>query len=206
MRLDGLTGMIVDDHAHMRRVMRAILGSLGMNQVFEAEDAAEAFDNMQTKPIDFVLVDYCMPQLDGVEFIRMLRRSPDIPNNALPIVVCTAHTSLSMIKRCCEAGADEILAKPVSARQVYYKVLAAVFNRRPIVQSGSYHGPERREIKEDRYLRRAPLLSGERSSSLYKPAAIADLKTGQPAGTIRSRLKKRLEQEQQDTDSDEVWF
>ncbi len=157
MRLDGLTGLIVDDHAHMRRVLRAILGSLGVRETFEAEDAADAFDCLQSKPLDFALVDYSMPQLDGVEFIRLVRRSPDMPNNILPIVVCTAYSTLSVIRRCLDAGADEVLTKPVSARQIQHKVYAAVFHRRPIIESGSYRGPDRREIKEDLYRRRTPL-------------------------------------------------
>ncbi len=95
-----------------------------------------------------MIVDYNMPHLNGAEFVRLLRRSTDSPNRMAPVIMCTAHTSLSIIKELINAGADEVLGKPVSPSQAKEKCLAAVLRRRQLIQERKYAGPDRRRRDE----------------------------------------------------------
>ncbi len=144
MSLDGLTALVVDDAKTMRAVWRTLLAPMGVSEVLEAPDAVEALDLLGYETVDFLIVDYQMPHLNGAEFVRLLRRSPDSPNQSIPIVMCTAHTSKAIIKELIDAGADEVLGKPVSPGQAAKKCIAAIHQRRKLIREQGYAGPDRR--------------------------------------------------------------
>ena len=103
------TCLVVDDSRVVRKVARRILEANGF-AVTEAADGQEALDTCRRTMPDCVLLDWNMPVLDGITFLRSLRREfgPDNP----PVVFCTTENDLSHIEEAITAGAQEYIMKP----------------------------------------------------------------------------------------------
>ena len=103
------TCLVVDDSKVIRKVARHILETLGFS-VSEAGDGREALDVCQASPPDVILLDWNMPVMSGMDFLRALRASPF---GATPkVVFCTTENGMAYIRAAIEAGADEYVMKP----------------------------------------------------------------------------------------------
>jgi two-component system chemotaxis response regulator CheY len=103
------TCLVVDDSRVIRKVARRILEDLGF-ETAEAADGVEAMAWCRTAMPDAVLLDWNMPVMDGLEFVRALRKERD---GRQPVVVfCTVENDLEHIGRALESGADEYIMKP----------------------------------------------------------------------------------------------
>jgi two-component system chemotaxis response regulator CheY len=103
------TCLVVDDSRVIRKVARRILEDLGF-EIAEAADGMEAMAWCRTVMPEAILLDWNMPVMDGLDFLRQLRREPD---GARPVVLfCSAENDLDHIIRALEAGADEYVMKP----------------------------------------------------------------------------------------------
>lgn len=106
--------LVVDDHATNRQVTGLILESFGFTASF-AEDGAEALRALEAEPFDLVLMDMMMPEMDGLEATRRLRRGEAGPlAQSMPVVMLTANTLPRHIEESVTAGADAHLAKPIT--------------------------------------------------------------------------------------------
>ncbi len=144
MRFDLLKILLVDDNHHMRVLIGEILRAIGVTAVFEATDGAEALQTMRREAIDIVMTDLAMQPLDGIDFTRLLRNSPDSPNQLCPIIMITGHSTQKRVKEARDAGVTEFLAKPVTARGVVDRITRVVEAPRPFIRNESYFGPDRR--------------------------------------------------------------
>ena len=144
MRYDLLKILIVDDNHHMRVLLAEILRAIGVTQILEASDGAEGLHAMRDNPIDIVMTDLSMQPLDGIEFVRLLRQSPDSPNKVVPVIMITGHSTLARVHEARDAGVNEFLAKPLTARGVIERIHQVVGNARPYVKTDDYFGPDRR--------------------------------------------------------------
>jgi CheY-like chemotaxis protein len=98
------------------------------------------------------MTDLSMQPLDGIDFTRLLRNSPDSPNRMIPVIMVTGHSTLSRIREARDAGVNEFLAKPLNARGVIERLHQAVENPRPYVRSDDYFGPDRRRRNDAKYM------------------------------------------------------
>ena len=103
------TCLVVDDSSVIRKIARRILEGMQF-EITEAEDGAEAFEKCRVQLPDVVLLDWNMPNVDGIQFLNMLRKMPggDKPK----VVFCTTENDLDHIARALDAGADEYIMKP----------------------------------------------------------------------------------------------
>ncbi len=103
------TCLVVDDSRVVRKVARRILESNGFN-VHEAADGQIALDACRQEMPDCVLLDWNMPVMDGMEFLRALRKEfgPDNP----PVVFCTTENDMGHIEAAISNGAQEYIMKP----------------------------------------------------------------------------------------------
>lgn len=144
MRFELIRILLVDDNHHMRVLLTEILRAIGVRHVFEAGDGAEALQIMRTHQIDVVMTDLAMQPLDGIDFVRLLRNSPDSPNQMCPVIMITGHSTSRRVGEARDAGVNEFLAKPVTARGVIERIGEIVEHPRPFIRAGDYFGPERR--------------------------------------------------------------
>lgn len=144
MRYDLLKILLVDDNHYMRVLLAEILRAIGVNDIFEANDGAEGLQMMRDHPVDIVMTDLSMQPLDGIDFVRLLRNSPDSPNKMAPVIMITGHSTFARVKEARDAGVNEFLAKPLTARGVIERMHQVVENPRPFVRTDDYFGPDRR--------------------------------------------------------------
>lgn len=142
--LSRLNLLLVDDNAHMLHIVRLLIRSFGITQIYDTRDPVEALDIGRHDTIDIVVTDYQMDLLDGLELTRMIRTANDSRNTLVPIILLTAYTERSRILEARDAGVTEVCAKPVNAAQLWTKIAAAINTPRPFVRSRTYFGPDRR--------------------------------------------------------------
>ena len=144
MRLDRLKILIVDDNKHTRLLLAQVVRALGMTQIFEAGDGAEGLQALRNHAVDIIFTDLAMEPLNGVDFVRLLRTAPESPNPMVPVVMITGHSTLKHIREARDAGVNEFMAKPITARGVIERLQQVVDHARPFVRTDSYFGPDRR--------------------------------------------------------------
>lgn len=106
------TCLIVDDSNVVRKVARRIIEDIKFN-CEEAEDGNIAFQKCQAQMPDVVLLDWNMPNLSGIEFLRKLRA---MENGGDPkVIFCTTENDMAHIQEAMESGADEYIMKPFDA-------------------------------------------------------------------------------------------
>lgn len=151
MRYDLLKILLVDDNHHMRMLLAEILRAIGVNHIHEARDGAEGLQMLRDHSINLVMTDLSMAPLDGIDFVRLLRNSPDSPNQLTPVIMVTGHSTLARVHEARDAGVNEFLAKPLTARGVVERLHQAIEHPRPFVRSADYFGPDRRRRNDPDY-------------------------------------------------------
>ena len=151
--------LVVEDNPFMMALLRQILRTLGVVQIDAAKDGAEAFERMRDFNPDIVLLDWQMAPMDGLEFAKLVRASPESPNRFIPIIMITAYSEISRVTEARDAGVNEVLAKPIAVLGLYNRIRAVIERPRLFVDSSAYFGPDRRRRVDPRYTggeRRAP--------------------------------------------------
>ena len=151
LRFDLLKILLVDDNHHMRMLLTEILRAIGVRDVFEATDGAEALQLMRSHAIDIIMTDLAMHPLDGIDFVRLLRNSPDSPNPMAPVIMITGHSTMKRVNEARDVGVTEFLSKPVTAKGVLDRINRVVESPRPFVRTGDYFGPDRRRRNDPAY-------------------------------------------------------
>jgi len=149
--LSHLSFLVVDDNQHMLSIIREILRAFGVTDVHDARDAAEGFERFRLAPMDILIVDYLMEPLDGLDFIRLIRTAGDSPNPQVPIILLTAYTEQYRVISARDAGATEILCKPISANGLYSRIQTIIQHPRAFIKSNRYTGPDRRRQEKEDY-------------------------------------------------------
>ncbi|MCC7266231.1 MAG: response regulator [Caulobacteraceae bacterium] len=151
MRFELLKILLVDDNHHMRVLLTEILRAIGVKQIYEANDGAEALALMRSHAIDIVMTDLSMQPMDGIDFVRLLRNSPDSPNQMCPVIMITGHSTQRRVTEARDAGVNEFLAKPLTARGVLDRIGMVIDHPRPFVRTDDYFGPDRRRRADPSY-------------------------------------------------------
>jgi CheY-like chemotaxis protein len=137
--------LLVEDSLHMRRILRTMLSGLGVRDIQEAEDGAEGLDRLRGVNPDIVLLDWVMPILDGIEFTKLARTGGGA-NPYVPIIMVSAHSERKSVIMARDAGVNEFLTKPLSAKALHDRIVSVVKHARPFVKTRSFFGPDRRRF------------------------------------------------------------
>ena len=113
--------LVVDDSRAMRMILSRTLTASGF-EVQQASNGKEALDCMDRDgaPFHLVMVDWNMPELSGLDFVRAIRGRPEL--NAVRLLMVTTETEMEQMSRALEAGADEYLMKPFTPDSVQDKL------------------------------------------------------------------------------------
>jgi two-component system chemotaxis response regulator CheY len=148
---ESLKALIVEDNAHMRALLRALLNSVGIKDIAEAPHGDAALRVLRERKSDLVLSDLAMKPMDGLEFTRQVRNSDASPNPFVPIIMITGHTEKHRVEAARDAGVTEFLAKPITAANLYARIAEIVERPRAFVRCEGYFGPDRRRRVADDY-------------------------------------------------------
>ncbi|MBL8475577.1 MAG: chemotaxis response regulator CheY [Methyloversatilis sp.] len=105
--------LVVDDFSTMRRIVRNLLKELGFTNVDEAEDGVIALQKLKSADFDFVVTDWNMPNMTGIELLRAIRA--DAALKGLPVLMITAEAKKENIIEAAQAGASGYIVKPFTA-------------------------------------------------------------------------------------------
>ncbi len=112
--------LIVDDFATMRRIIRNLLRELGFTNTHEADDGDTALPMLQSGNFDFVVSDWNMPRMTGLDLLRAVRA--DVNLNGLPVLMVTAESKRERIVEAAEAGVNGYVVKPFTAGTLEEKI------------------------------------------------------------------------------------
>lgn len=116
----NLCFLVVDDFSTMRRIVRNLLKELGFTNVEEAEDGADALARLESGCFEFVISDWNMPNMDGLELLKRIRASDKLGH--LPVLMVTAEAKKENIVAAAQAGASGYVVKPFSAATLEEKL------------------------------------------------------------------------------------
>lgn len=122
----NLRFLVVDDFSTMRRIVRNLLKELGYTNVEEAEDGVDGLSKLRTGQFDFVVSDWNMPNMDGLEMLKQIRA--DAALNKLPVLMVTAEAKKENIIAAAQAGANGYVVKPFTAATLDEK-LSKIFEK-----------------------------------------------------------------------------
>jgi CheY-like chemotaxis protein len=151
LRFELLKILLVDDNHHMRLLLTEVLRAIGVKEVFEASNGAEALQALRRNPIDIVMTDLAMQPLDGIDFVRRLRNTSESANPMVPVIMITGHSTMARVQEARNAGVNEFLAKPLTARGVVERISQVIDHPRPFVKTETYFGPDRRRRADPGY-------------------------------------------------------
>lgn len=105
--------LVVDDFSTMRRIVRNLLKELGFSNVQEAEDGIDALKKLRAETFNFVVSDWNMPNMTGIDLLREIRKDPALKH--LPVLMVTAEAKRENIIEAAQAGASGYVVKPFTA-------------------------------------------------------------------------------------------
>lgn len=112
--------LIVDDFATMRKVIRNLLKQSGYENIVEAEDGVNALKILKSQKIDFVVSDWNMPNMSGLELLKAVRADEDL--KALPFLMVTAEALQENVVAAVKAGVSNYIVKPFTSETLDEKI------------------------------------------------------------------------------------
>ena len=118
------TILVVDDSRIMRNIVKNTFTALKIPcQYLEAEDGKQAFQLLQTNKVSLIFLDWNMPKMDGMEFLKKVRAMPDYKD--LPIIMVTSESAKYNVIEALQSGATDYIVKPVREK-VFMEKLAEI--------------------------------------------------------------------------------
>ena len=112
--------LVVDDFSTMRRIIKNILRQLGFTNILEADDGTSAWEILNKDQIDFVISDWNMPQMTGIELLRKVRASEEFAD--MPFLMVTAEAQQENIIEAVQAKVSNYIVKPFTAETLDQKI------------------------------------------------------------------------------------
>lgn len=123
--IEDIRALVVDDSRTARRFITTVLSQLGIEQISEAADGAQAAEEMQVSFFDIVFTDFNMPNMNGQQLVEWIRNSSNQPD--IPVLMITSEKSGARIAGVEKAGVSAIIDKPFEVERVR-RILMTVFN------------------------------------------------------------------------------
>lgn len=118
--------LVVDDFSTMRRIVKNLLRDLGFTNIQEADDGSTALPMLQNGAFDFVVTDWNMPGMQGIDLLRAIRADASLAH--IPVLLITAEAKKEQIVMAAQAGVNGYIVKPFTAATLKTK-LDKIFER-----------------------------------------------------------------------------
>lgn len=105
--------LVVDDFSTMRRIIKNILREIGYNNVDEADDGSTALEKLKSAKFDFVVTDWNMPNMPGIELLKAIRQDAGLKDT--PVLMVTAEAAKENVVTAVAAGVNNYIVKPFTA-------------------------------------------------------------------------------------------
>lgn len=138
------TVLLVDHNQQSLDMLSSIFQGFGVKQQIKRSSSAEAVKVMESRDVDLVLIDCSMPDMDGYDFTRWLRRETSAPVRYTPVILLTGHAAQSKVHKGRDCGASFVVTKPLTPNVLLERILWLGGDERQFVESENYVGPDRR--------------------------------------------------------------
>lgn len=171
--LSGFTVMVVEDSPYMLSLITSMLRAFSVGDIMEAHDAREAMDVITVTQarsksrfitnIDILLTDWLLPGTSGAELLQWVRTHSRDEVRFMPVIVVSGFTTEKVVNETRDLGANETLAKPISASGLASRICSVIEQKRHFIEIPSYFGPDRRrqdmpvEFKDRRWTKTADI-------------------------------------------------
>jgi CheY-like chemotaxis protein len=142
--LEKARALIVDDNHQSLDLLVGVLTSFGLRNIVRKETGREARDELEFRQVDLILANAQLPEIDGYDLIRWLRREADEASRMTPAIIVSAHTRRSQVEKARDCGANFIITKPISPAVMLERILWVARSDRLFIETESYVGPDRR--------------------------------------------------------------
>lgn len=142
--LGKLRILVVDDSPHMREILRRIVRIFGVRHFAEASEGTQGLRVMAEFGPDIVITNWEMSPMNGLEFVRRVRRDADSANPLVPILMVSGHAEIQRVIEARNAGINEFLTKPVSAKALHSRIVRVIEKPRVFIRCSGFFGPDRR--------------------------------------------------------------
>lgn len=136
--------LVVEDMPPMLTLTLSLLTMFGFRDSEGAKSVAEGFDLFRKHKHNLIITDWQMEPLNGLDFIKMVRRDPNSPDRLVPIILMTGFSDKEKVEAARDAGATEFLMKPYTAKDMYARITQIIERPRQYVEAGDFFGPDRR--------------------------------------------------------------
>lgn len=145
----GLTALVLDDNHYERGISLDQLRAMGFGRAIGAANTVEAWQSLRGNNPNIVLMEWIDDSNDGLDFVRRVRMSEELPNRAVSMFMLTTRGAASDVEAARLAGIDGYLRKPISALALQQRVRTVIANPQPFVVTSAYVGPCRRRRRPD---------------------------------------------------------
>jgi CheY-like chemotaxis protein len=144
LNLQSLRFLVADGNNYFQTILYGILHALGAQHIVVTGTGDEALARSRADITDLLICDWNLPQLDGFGLVKQIRQDRNNPNRHTPVIVLTSHAQTQNVERARDCGANLVLAKPLSPKMIYDRLLWIAEDPRPFVMAPGYIGPDRR--------------------------------------------------------------
>ncbi len=142
--LRDLVLLIADPSSYLSTIVHRMLRGFGANKIMECRTSIELLQTLTDQKIDVLLCDANLPPLGGLTVTQMIRRKVDNENRTIPILLMSSDTRETAVKQARDAGANMVIAKPISPASLYDRLAWVALTPRQFVDAPTYFGPDRR--------------------------------------------------------------
>jgi CheY-like chemotaxis protein len=142
--LEKARALIVDDNPQSLDILVGVLTSFGLRNITRKGDGKEAQEELKYHTYDLILTNSALPEIDGYELTRWLRREAEEANRMTPVIIVTSHTRRSQVETARDCGANFIVTKPFSPAIMLERILWVAKGDRLFIECDTYVGPDRR--------------------------------------------------------------
>lgn len=142
--LDRATVLLIDDNPQALDILSSIAQGFGVREQIRCASAIEASEILKSRSVDLIIVDCAMPEMDGYDFVRWLRRDTPEPVCLTPVIMLTGHAASSKVQKSRDCGASFVVVKPLTPTVLLQRILWLANDKRDFVRAETYIGPDRR--------------------------------------------------------------
>ncbi len=142
--IEGLTVLVIEDDITMQNMLRDILQTLGFRKILIAGNGTKAIESFSHTQVDFIICDWRLPGMSGIEFTKYIRNLPALYNKFVDIIMLTGNVELQNIIEARNAGVTEYIIKPFKVRDLCNRIIEIIEKPREFILANDFKGPSRR--------------------------------------------------------------
>jgi len=136
--------LIADSSSYLSMLVHSILRGFGATKILEVRDSISVLQVLNNQKFDVLLFDTRLPPYGGLKLTHAIRRKVDNENRMMPILLMSSDTRETAIRRARDAGANMVIAKPISPASLYDRLSWVALTPRQFIDAPTYFGPDRR--------------------------------------------------------------